>query len=110
MNLEPIKARLAAATPGPWHPVEIPAAKYVGVTAEHWDGDGYHVCSTEDCDPEDAVPNATFIAHAKADVEALVAEVERLRAAIALHRDRWRSGVGSGAWVHRKLWETLDAD
>jgi hypothetical protein len=112
LDLKPIQDRLSAVTPGAWHPVEFPSAKYVGVTAEHWDGCdmGYHVCSTEDCDPEDALPNAVFIAHAKADVAALVAEVERLRAAIALHRDRWRSGVGSGAWVHRKLWETLDAD
>jgi hypothetical protein len=88
LDLDPIKDRLSAATPGTWHPVEFPAAKYVGVTAEHWDGCdmGYHVCSTEDCDPEDAVPNATFIAHAKADVEALVAEVERLRAAVERHR------------------------
>jgi hypothetical protein len=51
-----------------------------------------------------------LLQHAAMDIEELVAEVERLRAAIALHRDRWRSGVGSGAWVHRKLWETLDAD
>jgi hypothetical protein len=81
LDLDPIKDRLSAATPGTWHPVEFPAAKYVGVTAEHWDGSdmGYHVCSTEDCDPEDAVPNATFIAYAKTDVEFLVAEVERLR-------------------------------
>jgi hypothetical protein len=54
LDLDPIKARLAAATPGPW------------------------VYSCND---------AYLIANAPTDLAALVAEVERLRAAIKSHLD-----------------------
>ena len=86
LDLEPIKERLAEATPGPWF-----ADDDGGVSTEP------HACTmtstpivdTEGCgmgNPKDA----TFIANAPSDIAALVAEVERLRgqidAARALHK------------------------
>lgn len=72
LDLDPIRERLAAATPGPWDhntaaeliqtekgdTVVVPA--WFGEDLPRWEG-------------------AEFIAHAPADVAALVAEVERLR-------------------------------
>lgn len=69
LDLEPIKARLAAAAPGPWY-----------VTSEDGIGDErgaaiavgpYGVGIDE--------PDAALIAHAPTDIAALIAEVERLR-------------------------------
>ena len=79
MDLESIKKRLTAATPGPWAwasaPAEGAAGGYV-LTAVT--GDGPH-----------ASFDAEFIAHAPTDIRALLAEVKRLRAQIdavkALH-------------------------
>lgn len=115
LDLTPIVARAEAARaawPGPWHPYRK-VYEGIGILSEGVvalsQGDRHEeVCW---CSGDDAQRAATaeFIADAPADLAALVAEVERLRAAIALHRDRWRSGVGSGAWVHRTLWEVLDA-
>ena len=91
-QLDEIDARAAAAAPGPWerHHVYV----YVGGP------DGYgNVCAfgeprasttvgytplgygSPDLDRQAA--NATFVAHAREDVPALVAEVRRLRARVA---------------------------
>ena len=90
MDLEPIKKRLAAATPGPWEAQDfdnfpgdegsaIVGAFGVGLVAyalRHGSsGDGWY--DEEQCDAD-----ATFIAHAPEDIAALVAEVERLTAQI----------------------------
>jgi hypothetical protein len=56
-ELDVIGARANAATPGPW-------------TWPDWD----------DCSEQEADANNEFIAHAREDVPALVAEVRRLRA------------------------------
>ena len=87
MNLEPIKARLAAATEGPWRVVKWGQAPDETKRHEiHWGrlnppfpnqpmvariGNGWHV-------PADA----ELIAHAPTDLAELVAEVERLQAVI----------------------------
>ena len=71
-RIEEIKARAEAATPGPWlvHPHE--SAEGQLVVDEHYD-------NVAECYvPEDA----TFIAHAREDIPYLLAEVERLRAAL----------------------------
>ena len=75
LNLEPIKQRLAAASPGPWN---------IGGTWWHdggsdrriVEGGGCIIATPRDCDGH---RDAVFIGNAKRDVEALVAEVERLR-------------------------------
>jgi len=82
LNLEAIKARCEAATPGPWHyhldnliahpnedyPILVEAGSYEGLSREQ----------------QKALVrnNRIFVAHARSDVPALVAEVERLRAAL----------------------------
>lgn len=68
MDLEPIKARLLIATPGPWQrdkgcniwgPDSFPVIDWTSETVK--------------------VADIRFIAHARVDVENLVAEVEKLR-------------------------------
>ncbi len=73
MNLEEIKAREQAATPGPWIVVEKGnSVKSQAVISENYPEIG--ICSgisiRRHC--------ADFIAHARADIPALIAEVERL--------------------------------
>lgn len=80
IDLEAIKARCEAATPGPWlenvsivhvdAPDETPSRDAI-VADTHWDGKAF----------ERVRGDAEFIAHARQDVPALVAEVERMRAA-----------------------------
>lgn len=74
-RLAEIEARANAATPGPWWP------EHRGVMAE-----GVEI--VDDCAVAgwDAYPeNQAFIAAARTDVPALVAEVRRLTAALAAH-------------------------
>ena len=92
LDLEPIKERLAAATPGPWRVWRDPDPTNVRATAVEtaWcygDIEGDTELIT-DYLPTDA--DARFIAEAPSDIEALIGEVERLRGQIeavkALHR------------------------
>ncbi len=109
MDLDAIKARAAAATPGPW---------YVERGGEHGDpfwaiaailrdpyGDNSLSCGSDR-------EVAEFIAHARTDVPALVAEVERLEAAL-LAADRVISDgadkqlVVYACPVHGEVWRYL---
>lgn len=64
--LAEIKVREQAATPGPWE-----SGQYGAVCTTN----GFKLCNVEGHN------NAAFIAHARQDISALVAEVERLQAA-----------------------------
>ena len=82
VNLAPIKERLARATPGPWRMWQDPRPgqeKKVAVETAwaHGDIEGDTELIT-DYLPTRA--DARFIAEAPADIEALIGEVERLRA------------------------------
>ena len=69
-DIEAIKARLAAATPGPWALVDFPVMfPRVQSIAE----DKSNICETW------GWADAKFIAHAPTDIAALLAEVERLQ-------------------------------
>lgn len=94
IDLDAIKARAEAATPGPWEYAEAGTFKRGSFSL-----DEYFVRRPEDdvsiaadiidpdtCEPSEAL--AAFIAHAREDVPALVAEVERLQA------DNERLGAG----------------
>lgn len=78
-ELKAIEARAEAATPGPWETGE--EVSYPGRCAGIWpQGDTWNIVTT-DCGvygPE--LVDAVFIAHARTDVPALIAEVRRLRA------------------------------
>ena len=89
LDLDAIKARAAAATEGPWE-WDDPTI------SQHWsrpapwatvvDDDvrcgGY--CYGGSSDPIKSAADGEFIAHAREDVPALVAEVERLRSQLAI--------------------------
>jgi hypothetical protein len=79
LDLNAIKARAEAATPGPWaagtdayaelHPWELSISRQYPLIEMDTNGQGGH--------------DAQFIAHAREDVPALIAEVEMLRTIIA---------------------------
>lgn len=76
LDLDAIKARVDAATPGPW----ISGDRYRPGGLHPWEvviGD-YPVLEIEDSDQGRA--DAQFLAHTRDDVPALLAEVERLKA------------------------------
>lgn len=110
LDLEPIKARLVAATPGPWHscpddgckcvmvscddyPVaevtkgkwgdDYPAVRLVGTSSLDMKAEAYMEQITYgEIDEKTAMANRAFIREAPADIAALVAEIEELRAHI----------------------------
>jgi hypothetical protein len=83
LDIEAIEARANAATPGPWHITTDPGDIVVWATNEPEDsnfvgnvgGGRVQQCVIFDCD----VANGEFIAHARTDVPALVAEVRKLQ-------------------------------
>ena len=79
LDLDPIKKRVAAATPGPWA-FDSPTTHIVH------DLDGQVLDLGAMLMQEDA----EFVMHARQDIPALVAEVERLRGT-ALYPDEGRS-------------------
>ena len=101
-RLSEIQARAEAATPGPWKPFQ--PCNEEGYT-DWWvwrdNGDPFYngvvnvsgreepgavgdACITDGSDPEQEHNDAAFIAHAREDIPYLLAEVERLRAALEL--------------------------
>ena len=103
LDLDAIKARAEAATPGPWNLDSTDWAKkspsgirwiadssvpqaVVWVTPEPWDWEND---DSDDDEIAQMVTDATFVAHARTDVPALIAEVERLRTGIRRCPDCW---------------------
>lgn len=79
IDLDAIRERADAATEGPWRPGTT------GVRGgDHWfvaaHGEAIaHIASNDGCNEAQREPDATFICHARTDVPALLAEVQRLR-------------------------------
>lgn len=69
LDLEPIKARLAAATPGPWWVAGQFNVKHENVS----------VATAGQADDTLAAADAAFITHARTDIAALIEEVYRWR-------------------------------
>lgn len=86
-ELEKIEARANAATPGPWGT----GTGYEQSKRGNYVHDGHRiVCAEQDeTDCVLATEDAEFIAHARADVPALVAEVRRLQGIIAESAKTW---------------------
>jgi hypothetical protein len=80
LDLDSIEARANAATPGPWdrYP-QYGAHFYANTTGEHLTGIG----DLNFGDGEQADADEAFVRHAREDVDALLAEVHRLRAEVA---------------------------
>jgi hypothetical protein len=89
-ELEAIGARAAAATPGPWamsrDEMSAGFGKHRYVVVGTTTADGQRAVDwrllVEGMRGADAVHDAEFIAHARTDVPALLAEVARLKAAL----------------------------
>ena len=86
IDLDAIKAKLAATTPGPWEWGTTPWGS--PVLRRRLGEQGLNVINADPSGGEYELAidpggsDAAFIAHARTDVPALVAEVERLRAAL----------------------------
>ena len=80
LDLEPIKERLAAATPGPWEMSYDADDKWTSITGQPYDDGGQWLVCPEvaTCEGEPDA-DSTFIAHAPEDMRALIEEVETLR-------------------------------
>ena len=91
LDLEPIKARLAAATPGPWDFHVLPQSVGITVATIHSEQGPRETRWTVDLPPEiggmGTRADAEMIAHAPEDIAALVAEVERLREQVEAVRE-----------------------
>lgn len=95
LDLDAIEAREKATTPGPWVHDETD-----GIGCDVWtQGEtvmGGTVHTTDDGYPRgdyNPVEDALFIAHAKQDIPALVAEVRRLREVLADADAGWIGGL-----------------
>lgn len=87
LDLQAIRERCEAATLGPWRAGRPDMATYVDGSPSKWvyAGDKYiAISSGYQIEPwEQVIDNAEFIAQARTDIPALLAEVERLQARIA---------------------------
>jgi hypothetical protein len=83
LDLDVIERRAAEATPGPWRAYDD--SKYTTWYVDRVGGDGEQLVEVNSFK---AVFDADFIAHARADVPALIDEVRRLRAEVADVRRR----------------------
>ena len=72
LDLEPIKQRLAAATPGPWHHGGLGAINTIK-------GEAVFQIAGARSSTNQWMPDTLLIANAPTDLAALIAEVERLR-------------------------------
>lgn len=102
LDIEPIKARLAAATPGPWQTI---VTVETDIGTEHLVTEADMDASCIGTSPQAA--DADLIAHAPTDLAALIAEVERLRVALQAQVDDavdegdtryWAQLVLNGEW------------
>lgn len=107
VNLDAIKARLAAATPGPWewsvrpkrHMLIHRFSERGHLTVLETEGDSEYAeypCANE--------ADRAFIEHAPSDIAALIAEVERLRAERAAVV-AWLREMDE-AWGRKEAWAT----
>ena len=79
-DLQAIRDREAKATPGPWYPGENSQRQYNVYGPNHED---ITPAFTDDTFASMQQDDTVFIAHARADIPALLAEVERLRNKLA---------------------------
>lgn len=87
-DLKAIEARAAAATPGPWIPTARPEGEgswpvfFLGTSCSDEDGTWNVFARNHKGTLTESGKDAKFIAAARADVPALLAEVRRLRSTI----------------------------
>lgn len=101
-QLQAIRARCEAATPGPWHEWHIDKAPSGIICDTRENGVAQTFNRIDEAYPNDGA-NASFIAHAREDVPTLLAEVADLRrqlvecqAELLWHKTNGVSGVKNG--------------
>ncbi|HWB38102.1 MAG TPA: hypothetical protein VHA75_18950 [Rugosimonospora sp.] len=103
IDLDAIRARADAATPGPW---EMEVGDWAGDWA-YASGPTYY---SEETSSALRTADAVFVAHARADVPALLAEVDRLRDLVEqVTREKFREKTELRA-SHAEVLERLHAD
>jgi len=109
LDLDAIRARVDATTPGPWHPRDV-GYVFAASTTPRSDESGYDGTPIVDTFmwPEQGSANQLFISAAREDVPALLAEVEALRTerdGLAAVIERAPHGVTCSGWnPGRILW------
>ncbi len=98
LNTAAIEARLAAATPGPWRHTNSGQSIHPESDPEF---DGLLICEMPQAETEEEdarnIRNFELLAHAPADLRALLDEVGRLRLELATYTDEARRSE-SGEW------------
>lgn len=109
LDLEPIKAMLAAATPGPWRSEKygIYGPEY-GVISDIYDWSEDNPRNNEDMDLIAAAP--TTIAALVAEVEANRAEIGRMRALMPTEEERDEAIDACAEAAHRVCWDPTRFD
>ena len=106
LDLDPIKARLDAACPGPWTGMTVRRAidgNCLAIVREHPDGEQKSMKGSAMTVVATLIPQygddqtAVMFLHSRADMDAMVAEIERLRAENDQLRDERQQAV---AWLH----------
>lgn len=83
MKLDAIRARLEAATPGPWHQSDVNRV----IQTSHITRDVWTICETR----EHPIKDTPFIANAPTDIKALLDEVTSLEAKVKeLEEYKWK--------------------
>ena len=107
-QLEEIKARADVATPGPW---TVHAPHHYTEAAIHGpEGDGHGIIVSTYTGAINPLQDVAFIAHARTDAPALLAEIERVRLlAKAIHRWHLDGTLPSDDWVRNTVEGTYPA-
>lgn len=94
LNLEVMRQRCDAATPGPWSTANSPDDVYGGRASSAFVG-GKARLFRHNGDVKYAIADCRFVAHAREDLPACIAEIERLRAALMERGERLQGAAPS---------------
>lgn len=112
LDLEGIKARRDAATPGPWESQKNSCNFGIySQTAKGGDFRRLNVANVNcytDAQRTRAASNADFIAHARTDIPLLLTEVERLRGENARYRELLSRAVSGLKWIGKFRYKNGD--
>lgn len=109
LDMAGIKARLWAATPGPWERYESAGGRELLLKRKFWQVGGGPERKGVGLIFGDTEANADLIAHAPADLAALVARVEELEGALREYADPQKWGYIDDGGAHKGHGRYTDA-